>query len=149
MTAVMGLRGRAAAITVTVVACGVATVAFAAPAHAAGPQVDWDCELIRIQGTIGPAVMFDPRAEVSWSGRKLSYSMWAWSSPDTRKSQAGRTYGTITASSGWNTANLDLSHEFMTGEEYEYKKVVLKVKDSRGRSHTATCEWDGPVANGW
>jgi hypothetical protein len=75
--------------------------------------------------------------------------MLSWSSSDTRKSQAGRKYGTITGGSRWNSYDLDLSREFMTGEEDEYKKVLLKVQDSSGRTHTSKCVWDGPTANGY
>ena len=123
----------------------------ATPATAAsGPQVDWDCQLIRTLGPLGPVVLFDPRAEVSWAGKKLRFTMWSWSSRDTRKSQAGKTYGTVTSgSSRWKTTPLDLTHEFITGEEHEYKKVVLVVKDSQGHTAKSTCIWKGPVANGW
>lgn len=129
----------------------VTSVMFAGSAGAASnPEVAWDCQLIRTFGAYGPVVLFDPRAQVSWSGRRLSYTMWSWSSRDTRKSQAGRTYGTITSnSSGWNTSPLDLRHEFITGEEFEYKKVLLRLKDSSGRTGTHTCIWKGPVANGY
>jgi hypothetical protein len=141
----LGVRG----IVVAVAASVISAIAFATPAHAAGPQVDWDCELIRTQGTFGTVVLFAPRAQVSWSGRKLTYTMLSWSSSDTRKSQAGRKYGTITGGNGLNTYDLDLSQEFFTGEEYEYKKVLLKVKDSSGRTFTSKCVWDGPTANGY
>jgi len=123
----------------------------AAPATAANPQVDWDCKLFRLQDPTGIVVYFDPRAEVTWSGKKLKYSMWSWSSRDTRKSQAGKKYGTITSSSsGSNRADLDLSTAFYYGEaESEYKKILLKITDSAGRSHRAQCIWKGPVAAGW
>lgn len=123
----------------------------AAPATAASPQVDWDCKLFRVQDSTGIVVYFDPRAEATWSGKKLKYNMWSWSSRDTRKSQAGKKYGTITSNStGWNRADLDLSTAFYYGgAESQYKKIVLKVTDSSGRSHRAQCIWKGPVAAGW
>jgi len=123
----------------------------AAPGRAAGPQVDWDCELVRLQDSTGLIVYFDPRAEVTWSGKKLKYNMWSWSSRDTRKSQAAKKYGTITSnSSGSNRADLDLSTAFYYGgAESGYKKIVLKVIDSSGRSYRAQCIWKGPVAAGW
>lgn len=132
----------------TVAALGVTA---AQHAQAAGPQVDWDCQLIRLQDPTGTIVYFDPRAEIAWSGKKLKYKMWSWASRDTRKSQAGRKYGTIKSNSGgWNRANLDLSTKFIYEQaDSKYKKIVLKATDSSGRSHRTQCIWKGPVAAGW
>jgi len=128
----------------------VSVMVSAPPASAAGPQVDWDCKLMRLQGSTGTYVYFDPRAEVEWSGRTLKFKMWAWSSRDTRKSQAGKTYGKVKSKSGGRkTTDLDLSTEFLFGAESYYKKIRVKVTDSRGRSSKHTCIWEGPVAAGW
>ena len=137
--------GRCAAAIVVLFA---ATSLLATPAHASGPQVDWDCELIRLQDSTGTFVYFDPRATATWSGNKLKFNMWSWASRDVRKSQAGKIIGTATGSSGWNSADLDLSTKFYYGAESEYKKVVLKLTDSRKRSRKYTCIWKGPVAAG-
>lgn len=147
----MVARRRGGRLTGWLVASCLGVAVLAPPALAApGPQVSWDCQLFRSVGPYGPTVVFDPRAQVSWAGKKLSFTMWSWSSRDTRKSQAGKKYGTISAnSSGWKTSNLDLTHEFITGEEHEYKKVVLELRDSYGRTGKSTCVWKGPVANGW
>ncbi len=123
---------------------------LATPAQASGPQVDWDCELMRFQDSTGLVVYFDPRATATWSGKKLKYKMWSWASRDTRKSQAGKIIGTATGSGGWNKADLDLSHKFMFGQaDTYYKKIVLKLTDSRKRSKKYSCIWKGPVAAGW
>ena len=64
--------------------------------------------------TPNSAIVDDPRARVSWSGRRLSNTMWSWSSRDTRV-PGGQTYGAIASnSSGWSTNPLDLRQEFIT-----------------------------------
>lgn len=115
------------------------------------PKVQWDCSLMRLQDDQGDFVFFDPRARVTWYGKKLSYKVLYWASKDTRLSQAGQTYGTVTANrSGWNQSNLDVSHKFYYYENTtEYKKIVLTVTTETGKKSSQSCIWDGPVANGW
>lgn len=122
------------------------------PASAASPspKITWDCQLMRLSDDDGDFVYFDPRAQVVWYGKKLSYQALYWTSRDTRLSQAGQRYGTVTANrNGRNVTKLDIAEKFYFGNESEYKKVQLNVTDSSGKKSKLSCTWDGPVANGW
>ena len=134
-----------------IVALSALLIGFGATsAQASGPSVTWQCKLIQLEDAQGPFVYFDPNAEVSWNGRTLYFTMWTWASRDTRKSQAGKTYGTMKGgSSGFNRGSLDLTHKFYFQNETEYKKVQLLLRDSSGKTDSRTCIWKGPVANGW
>ena len=114
------------------------------------PKITWDCQLMRLSDDRGAFVYFDPRAQVIWYGKKLKYQALYWTSQDTRLSQAGQRYGTVTAGRGGkNVSSLDLREKFYYGNENEYKKIQLTVTDSAGKKSKQSCTWDGPVANGW
>ncbi len=114
------------------------------------PKITWDCQLMRLSDEDGAFVFFDPRAQVVWYGKKLNYQALYWTSQDTRLSQAGQRYGTVTAGRGGkNVSSLDLREKFYYGDENEYKKIQLTVTDSAGKKSKQSCTWDGPVANGW
>lgn len=105
---------------------------------------------MRLSDEDGTFVFFDPRAQVVWYGKKLKYQALYWTSQDTRLSQAGQRYGTVTAGRGGkNVSSLDLREKFYYGNENEYKKIQLTVTDSAGKKSKQSCTWDGPVANGW
>jgi hypothetical protein len=125
---------------------------FPLPANAAtpSPKITWDCQLMRLSDEDGPFVFFDPRAQVVWYGKKLKYQALYWTSQDTRLSQAGQRYGTVTASRGGKSVSkLDLREKFYYENETEYKKIQLTVTDSAGKKSKQICTWEGPVANGW
>lgn len=114
------------------------------------PKITWDCQLMRLSDDRGAFVYFDPRAQVVWYGKKLKYQALYWTSQDTRLSQAGQRYGTVTANRGGkNVSRLDLAEKFYFGNDTEYKKIQLTVTDSVGKKAKQICTWDGPVANGW
>ena len=80
-----------------------------ANATAPSPKIIWDCQLMRLSDEDGPFVFFDPRAQVVWYGKKLKFQALYWTSQDTRLSQAGQRYGTVTANRGGkNFSKLDL-----------------------------------------
>jgi hypothetical protein len=121
-----------------------------AKASSPSPKITWDCQLMRLSDEDGPFVFFDPRAQVVWYGKKLKYQALYWTSQDTRLSQAGQRYGTVTASRGGKSVSkLDLREKFYYENETEYKKIQLNVTDSRGKKSKQICIWEGPVANGW
>ena len=125
-------------------------VTVGANAASPSPKITWDCQLMRLSDEDGPFVFFDPRAQVVWYGKKLKYQALYWTSQDTRLSQAGQRYGTVTASRGGrNVSKLDLVEKFYYGNETEYKKIQLTVTDSVGKKSKQICTWEGPVANGW
>ena len=114
------------------------------------PKITWDCQLMRLSDEDGPFVFFDPRAQVTWYGKKLKYQALYWTSQDTRLSQAGQRFGTVTANRGGkNVSKLDLREKFYYENETEYKKIQLTVTDSAGKKSKQICTWEGPVANGW
>ena len=121
-----------------------------ANASSPSPKITWDCQLMRLSDEDGPFVFFDPRAQVVWYGKKLKYQALYWTSRDTRLSQAGQRYGTVTANRGGkNFSKLDLREKFYYENETEYKKIQLTVTDSAGKKSKQICTWEGPVANGW
>ena len=123
---------------------------LSANAATPSPKITWDCQLMRLSDEDGPFVFFDPRAQVVWYGKKLKYQALYWTSQDTRLSQAGQRYGTVTASRGGkNVSKLDLREKFYYENETEYKKIQLTVTDSAGKKSKQICTWEGPVANGW
>ena len=123
---------------------------LSANAATPSPKITWDCQLMRLSDEDGPFVFFDPRAQVVWYGKKLKYQALYWTSQDTRLSQAGQRYGTVTASRGGkNVSKLDLKEKFYYENETEYKKIQLTVTDSAGKKSKQICTWEGPVANGW
>jgi len=114
------------------------------------PKISWDCQLMRLSDEQGDFVYFDPRAVVTWYGKKLTFQTLYWTSKDTRLSQAGQTYGTFTSSRGGkNISKLDLTHKFYYQNDTEYKKIQLTVTDPAGKKAKQICTWEGPVANGW
>jgi len=123
---------------------------MSASASTPSPKITWDCQLMRLSDEDGPFVFFDPRAQVVWYGKKLKYQALYWTSQDTRLSQAGQRYGTVTANRGGrNVSKLDLREKFYYENETEYKKIQLTVTDSLGKKSKQICTWEGPVANGW
>ena len=104
----------------------------------------------RLSDEDGLFIFFDPRAQVVWYGKKLKFQALYWTSQDTRLSEAGQRYGTVTASRGGkNVSKLDLREKFYYENETEYKKIQLTVTDSAGKKAKQICTWEGPVANGW
>lgn len=121
-----------------------------AKASSPSPRITWDCQLMRFSDDRGDFVYFDPRAQVVWYGKKLKFQALYWTSKDTRLSQAGQKYGTVTSNRGGkNISKLDLTEKFYYENDTEYKKIQLTVTDSAGKKSKQICTWEGPVANGW
>jgi hypothetical protein len=137
-------------LLIVVLILGFSPSGYSANASTPSPKITWDCQLMRLSDENGPFVFFDPRAQVVWYGKKLKYQALYWTSRDTRLSQAGQRYGTVTAGRGGkNVSSLDLREKFYYGNETEFKKIQLTVTDSAGKKSKQSCTWDGPVANGW
>jgi hypothetical protein len=125
-------------------------ISVGASAASPSPKITWDCELMRFSDDRGDFVYFDPRAQVVWYGKKLKFQTLYWTSKDTRLSQAGQKYGTVTSKRGGKKiSKLDLTEKFYYENDTEYKKIQLTVTDSAGKKSKQICTWEGPVANGW
>ena len=125
-------------------------ISVQANASSPSPKITWDCHLMRLSDDRGDFVYFNPRAQIVWYGKKLKFQTLYWTSEDTRLSQAGQKYGTVTSNrSGKNVSKLDLAEKFYYENDTEYKKIQLTVTDSVGKKAKQVCTWEGPVANGW